>query len=128
MPILDGIASVIVGLLLVFTSAVLARESRSLLMGESISDEAREKIKATAEKYDTVVKVTAIVSNYESPDSVWLMMIIEFKDDLVMSSIVESIDKLREEITQRFKPVEYVIIEPLTDGLIERLKKRGIER
>ncbi|WP_202962915.1 cation diffusion facilitator family transporter [Chryseobacterium sp. P1-3] len=49
-PELDGLASVIVGLLLVFVSFILARESRSLLMGEGIATETREKIAQLAEK------------------------------------------------------------------------------
>ena len=41
---LDGIASQLVGLLLVAASIILARESRSLLMGEGIEKATQQKI------------------------------------------------------------------------------------
>ncbi len=46
-PELDGLASVLVGCLLVFVSLILARESRSLLMGEGIAPETRQRIEDT---------------------------------------------------------------------------------
>ncbi|WP_431210584.1 cation transporter [Puia sp. P3] len=41
-PYLDGVASLLVGCLLTFTSAVLARESRSLLIGEGVSENCQD--------------------------------------------------------------------------------------
>lgn len=72
-PELDGLASVIVGLLLVFVSFILARESRSLLMGEGIATETRKKIAELAEKDVTVVRTKNILSTYQSPEEVVLM-------------------------------------------------------
>ena len=77
-PELDGLASVLVGCLLVFVSFILARESRSLLMGEGIAPETRQKIAQLAEKDAVVRKVKTILSTYQSPEEVILMLIIDF--------------------------------------------------
>ncbi|WP_343322004.1 hypothetical protein [Sphingobacterium multivorum] len=81
-PELDGLASVIVGVLLVFVSFILARESRSLL------------------------------STYQSPEDVILMLIIDFKDDLDTEDITEAIARIRTRIKTEFQFIHYVIIQP----------------
>ncbi len=81
-PELDGLASVIVGVLLVFVSFILARESRSLL------------------------------STYQPPEDVILMLIIDFKDDLDTEDITEPIARIRTRIKTEFQFIHYVIIQP----------------
>jgi cation diffusion facilitator family transporter len=111
-PFLDGVASVIVGLLLVAVSLVLARESRSLLMGEGIAPTTQEKIIALTEKDEAVLKVLNIVSDYRSPEEVLLLLIVAFKADLDTGEINEAIARIREEIKEAFPLVRYVIIQP----------------
>lgn len=112
LPYLDGVASVLVGLLLVFVSLILARESRSLLMGEGIAPETQQKIKMLAEKDEAVVKVSNILSTYESPEEVVLMLIIAFKPDLDTEDITTAIERIRKRIKEQFELIEYVIIQP----------------
>jgi cation diffusion facilitator family transporter len=112
MPVLDGIASVLVGLLLIFVSLILARESRSLLMGEGITPETRQKIKDLVERDETVVKVSNILSTYQSPDEIILMLLIKFKPDLDTAEIGNAIDRIRGVIKETFTLVEFVLIQP----------------
>jgi len=111
-PILDGVASVIVGLLLVAVSLVLARESYSLLMGEGIAPVTKKRIIALVEKDEAVLKVINIISDYRAPDEVLLLLIVAFKDDLDTGEINEAIARIREEIKECFHLVEYIIIQP----------------
>ena len=112
LPVLDGIASVSVGLLLIFTSLILARESRSLLMGEGIAPETQKRIIALTEKDPAVIKVTNVLSTYESPDEVVLMLIVYFKQNLDTAEITDAIDRIRKNIKEQFQLIEFVIIEP----------------
>jgi len=112
MPALDGIASILVGLLLVFASVILARESRSLLMGEGIAPETQKKIKALAEKDPSVLKVGSILSTYEAPEEVVLMLIVYFKPDLDTDEITDAIERVRKAIKEEFTRIEFVIIQP----------------
>ncbi len=129
LPVLDGIASVIVGLILVFVSLILARESRSLLMGEGITPETQQKIKTLAEKDGAVIKVTNMLSTYESPEEIVLMLIINFKPDLDTQDITDAIERLRKVIKEEFKLVEFVIIQPsgppIKEKVIDPLKRSG---
>ena len=112
---LDGIASVLVGLLLVFVSAILARESRSLLMGEGIAPETRDKIKLLAEQDQAVLSVPNILSTYQSPEEVILMLICVFKPDLDTEDITDSISRVRAAVKTAFPFARFVIIQPQID-------------
>lgn len=111
-PWLDGIASVLVGVILVVASLILARESRSLLMGEGIAPETQKKIKALAEKDPTVINVSKILSTYEAPEEVVLMLIISFKPNLDTEEITTAIERIRQSIKEKFELIEFVIIQP----------------
>ncbi|WP_449437142.1 cation diffusion facilitator family transporter [Pedobacter steynii] len=111
-PELDGLASVIVGLLLVFVSFILARESRSLLMGEGIAPETRQKIAQLVEEDIAVLKVKSILSTYQSPEEVVLMLIVDFEDHLHTEEITDAIERIREKIKSEFRLVRFVLIQP----------------
>lgn len=111
-PELDGVASIIVGLILVFVSLILARESRSLLMGEGIAPETRKKITLLAEEDDAVIKTKNILSTYQSPEEIVLVLIIDFKDHLDTEEITEAVHRIRNTVRTAFPLVRYVIIQP----------------
>jgi cation diffusion facilitator family transporter len=111
-PYLDGVASVLVGLILIAVSMILARESRSLLMGEGIAPATQEKMKELIEKDPAVVTVLHFLSTYQAPETVVLMMIIAFKKDLDTTDMNEAIDRISGMIKKEFHLVRYVLIQP----------------
>ncbi|MGV8878951.1 MAG: cation diffusion facilitator family transporter [Sphingobacteriaceae bacterium] len=115
MPFLDGVASILVGCLLIFVSLILARESRSLLMGEGIASETQQKIVQLAEKDPSVIAVAHLLSTYQSPEEIVLMLIVHFKADLDTADITDSIDRMRRAIMEEFPLIEFVIIQPEAD-------------
>jgi len=117
MPELDGVGSILVGLILVFVSIILARESRSLLMGEGIMPENQKRIIAIAERDPAVIRVQHLLSTYQSPEVIVLMLIITFKDGLETADINTAIDRIRNSIKQEYDLVRFVIIQP--ESLIE---------
>ena len=112
LPYLDGLASVLVGLLLVFVSLILARESRSLLMGEGIAPETQQKIIQMVEADKTVVKVISVLSNYQSPEEIVLMLIVAFEEDLDTEDITTAIERIRSTIKSEYHLVRFILIQP----------------
>ncbi|WP_133574940.1 cation diffusion facilitator family transporter [Pedobacter metabolipauper] len=112
LPFLDGLASLLVGLLLVVISIILARESRSLLMGEGIALPTQQKIIRLAEKDPTVIHARHILSTYQSPEEVVLMLIVSFKADLNTDDINDAIIRIRGDIKKAFPFVSFIIIQP----------------
>ena len=111
-PYIDGVASLLVGILLVFVSLILARESRSLLMGEGIRMDTKKRIRQITEGDKSVLKLMHLMSTYQSPEEILLMLIVAFKPDLDTAEINDAIDRIREEIKKEYKKVKFVIIQP----------------
>lgn len=111
-PYIDGIASLLVGLILIFVSLILARESRSLLMGEGIRMDTKKRIRKIAEGDKGVMKLMHLMSTYQSPEEILVMIIIAFEPDLNTGEINDSIDRIREQIKSEFKRIRFVIIQP----------------
>lgn len=114
LPVLDGVASLLVGLILVAVSAILARESRSLLMGEGIGPESKRRITELLERDPRVIKVMQLLSTYQSPSEVVLMLIVAFREELTTTEINEAIDEIRAEVRKEFQLVRFVIVQPET--------------
>ncbi|MDB5011040.1 MAG: cation diffusion facilitator family transporter, partial [Mucilaginibacter sp.] len=112
LPYFDGIASLLVGLILIIVSLILARESRSLLMGEGIRSESMRRITEITEGDKAVLKLMHILSTYQSPEEILLMLIVAFKPDLDTAEINDAIDRIRGNIKAEFSLVRFVIIQP----------------
>lgn len=116
LPVLDGVASLLVGLILIGVSAILARESRSLLMGEGISPESRSRIISLVEQDAAVLKVMHLLSTYQSPDEIILMLIVAFKEDMNTAEINEAVDRIRDTVKAEFGLIRFVMVQPETFG------------
>jgi cation diffusion facilitator family transporter len=111
---LDGLASLLVGLVLIFVSIILARESRSLLMGEGIGATTKKHIIEIVEQDDDVLKLMHLMSTYQSPTEVLLMLIISFKSNLDTAGINNAIIRIRNRVKDEYGLIHFVIIQPDT--------------
>ncbi|SEP33987.1 cation diffusion facilitator family transporter [Mucilaginibacter sp. OK283] len=111
---LDGLASLLVGLVLIFVSIILARESRSLLMGEGIGASTKKHIIEIVEQDQDVLKLMHLMSTYQSPTEVLLMLIISFKSNLDTAGINNAIIRIRNRVKDEYSLIHFVIIQPDT--------------
>jgi cation diffusion facilitator family transporter len=115
-PYLDGVASILVGLLLMGVSLLLARESRSLLMGEGIAKKTEDRIRKLVVEDPRIISVRYLFSTYQSPEEILLVLIITVQNDLDTTDIDEAITNARHRIKNAFPLIRFVIIQPeLTD-------------
>src|SRR6185436_10073903 len=70
MPYFDGIASILIGVLLCSVALFLGRESKSLLIGEAVDKETLSGIKEIAESEPDVEGAVKILTIYIGPDEV----------------------------------------------------------
>ena len=108
----DGIASMVIGIFLIGVSILLVRESRSLLMGESVSRKTIREIIALTEADPSIVKVQKHFSMYMAPEEVVLQMIAVFKKDLTTQEITEAIKRIIKIIQEKFPRIKQIFIEP----------------
>ncbi|WP_439698410.1 cation diffusion facilitator family transporter [Mucilaginibacter sp. AW1-7] len=111
---LDGLASLLVGLVLIFVSIILARESRSLLMGEGIGASTKKHIIEIVEQDQDALKLMHLMSTYQSPTEVLLMLIISFKSNLDTAGINNAIIRIRNRVKDEYSLIHFVIIQPDT--------------
>lgn len=110
----DGIASLIIGLILGATAILLARETKGLLIGESASQEVVEGIRRLIRQIPEVEKVNEILTMHIGPDFVLAnisLMIAPATDRARAHEIFDSIDT---QIKAAYPMVRRVFIESET--------------
>jgi cation diffusion facilitator family transporter len=112
-PYYDGIASMIIGAILIIISAFLVRESKSLLLGEPISRKILRKVISIAQADESVVKVKKHFSTYMSPEDVLLQLNTVFKQGLTTGQITDAIERITKTIQTEFPRMKQVFIEPV---------------
>jgi len=111
-PYYDGIASMVIGIFLIAISILLVRESRSLLLGESVSKKTIREIIALTQADPSIVKVKRHFSMYMAPEEVVLQLIAVFKKDLTTQQITEAIKRIIKSIQEKFPRIKQIFIEP----------------
>jgi len=112
-PRYDGIASMVIGVILIAVSLILVRESKSLLMGETTSRRTLRKIVKLTEADEAVIKVKKHFSMYLAPEEVILQLNAVFKDDLTTHQITNAIERIIKTIQKEFPRIKQIFIEPV---------------
>jgi cation diffusion facilitator family transporter len=99
-PEADGVASVAIGLLLVFTALVLANETRSLLTGESAAPRVLQAARTILEADPRIAKVHGLRSLHLGPEEVLLTVSFEPRPDLSLEGLRETAKELRDRIEE----------------------------
>ena len=119
-PLIDGIASVLIGLVLTVIAVLMIIESYNLLIGESAGMELVEQTEKLVREDEDVHQVQTPLTMQLSPDEVLLALNLEFKEELSGSQIVESIKRLEEMIHSKFPQITQIYLEA---GTISKKKK-----
>lgn len=110
-PIYDGIASIVIGVILTIISILLAYESKALLIGESADPETREKITEIVSADQGVLKVYPPITMHFGPDDVLLALDVEFKDELSADDIEETVRRIETNLRAEVPILRRIFIE-----------------
>lgn len=116
MPVLDGAASVAIGILLAGVAVLLVRESHGLLIGEGIQRETADAIVALAEAHASVDCAQPPLSMYMGPDEVLLAMNVEFVAGTSADTVVRTVEAIEREISERYPRINRIYIEAQRSG------------
>ena len=111
-PYFDGIASILIGLILTTISVILTRESRSLLMGETASHQSLKEVVAIVEANEAVIKVNRHLSMVLSPDEVLVVLKTKFEQQVPSERIVAASDAIKRKIQDAHPHFRQIFIEP----------------
>lgn len=112
-PYLDGLASILIGVLLMVVAVVLARQSKSLLLGESADPATLQKIVALTEADPAVVKALRIATIYLGPEEITLVQGVAFQADLTTEAITQAIVRIHESVKQAIPAVKHAYMQPI---------------
>jgi cation diffusion facilitator family transporter len=110
-PYYDGVASIIIGLILVGTAAWLAYEIKGLLIGESARPEIVNGIKEIVKSYPKIVHVNEVLTLHMGPDFILLNLSVDFSDSLLTGDLEDTIGRLDTQIKQTYPKIKRVFVE-----------------
>lgn len=111
LPVLDGAASIVIGLILTGAAMVLAYETKGLLIGEGASPEVVAAITNIVEATPTIDRLNEIRTLHRGPQDVLLALSVDFEDNVLAGKVEEAIYQLEIAIKTRFPMVKRLFIE-----------------
>lgn len=109
--IYDGIASVVIGILLGVTAFWLAFETKGLLIGESADREVVNRIKEIVNDFDVVDKVNKVLTMHLGPENVLLNLSVDFVDDRTVGELEKAIEDIDKAIKSFLPEIDRIYIE-----------------
>jgi len=110
-PVFDGIASVLIGLILGGTAVWLAIETKSLLIGEGANKEVVASIREIAESFAEVEKVNELLTMHMGPEYILVNISVRFKRGQLTRELESVIHELDAAIKREHEMVKRVFVE-----------------
>jgi cation diffusion facilitator family transporter len=107
----DGIASIIIGIILAIVAVVLARESKGLLVGESADPQTIANIRSLSKTEPGVKEVIRVLTMQLAPQEVLLNLEIQFYSNLTGEEIALTVESLEAKISQKHPEIKQIFIE-----------------
>lgn len=111
MPELDGVASMLIGLLLAFVAVLLIRESRGLLVGEGIQPQTARAIQEILKRESGVTEVGPVLSMYIGPQEALVAVEVRFAPDTPTSEAADAVRRAQDAIRDRFPTLKRIYID-----------------
>jgi len=110
-PELDGVASIVIGVLLCLVAVFLAYESKGLLIGEGVDLRTRASIRKLVELDPDVRRLVRALSMHFGPSDVLLTLEIEFRPELSAAQAAAVIDRLDRSIRAAHPQIHHLFVE-----------------
>ena len=107
----DGLASIVIGLVLAIVAFVLARSSRGLLLGEAATRKDLAKIKEAIESHPNVERVVELLTMHLAPKQILINAAVQLRPDLRTGDIETSIREVEDRIKSAEPKVEMIFLE-----------------
>lgn len=111
LPVLDGVGSVVIGLILGGTAVLLASESKGLLIGEAAHPETVRAIRLLIETDPRILRTNEVLTMHLGPNDVLVNLSLAFADHLSAGEVERAITELEERIRAGHQEVNRVFIE-----------------
>ena len=110
-PIPDGVASILIGVLLAVVAMLLVRTNVSLIVGQSPSARLRDGIREEIESLSDVTRVLEVMAMFLGPDSLLVAARIDFRETSV-AGLAAVADEAERRLRTRFPIITHVFLDP----------------
>lgn len=111
MHLFDGIASILIGVILAGTAIWLAYETKGLLIGESANKRVVNDIRRIALSYKEIQQVYEVLTMHMGPDFILVNISVKFATAIGTGVIESTIARLDREIKEAFPTVKRIFVE-----------------
>jgi cation diffusion facilitator family transporter len=111
----DGVASIMIGLVLAVVAFALARSSRGLLLGEAANPKTLQAIKQAIESHPNVERVVELLTMHLAPKQILINAHVKLNDGLVTDDIERTIEEVEGRIRSAEPKVEMIFLEAARD-------------
>jgi cation diffusion facilitator family transporter len=113
-PLFDGVASLVIGLILSTVAILLAYESRGLLLGEGMQSNLVRSVREIAEQDRDIDTVHRLLTMHFGPNEVLLNIEVEFNQGLSSDELASAVDRIEKSIRKTHPEVRNIFIEAET--------------
>jgi len=107
----DGIASIIIGLILAGTAVWLAHETKGLLIGEQANIDVIEGIRKLANSIDQIDHINEVLTMHMGPDFILVNISVDFVDPISGDEIEKVVAQLDKKIKTEYSNVKRIFVE-----------------
>lgn len=107
----DGIASILIGLVLAATAAWLAFETKGLLIGEAAGRRVIDGIRKTVLEFPEVRHINEILTMHMGPDFILLNLAVKFSDEATALELETTIARIEKRIKNDYPQVKRIFVE-----------------
>jgi cation diffusion facilitator family transporter len=114
-PIFDGVASILIGVVLGAIALLLARESKSLLIGEHADRELSDSILRVAGAEKSITRANGVLTMQLAPDQIVAALSLDFEDHLTAAQVEEAVIEIERKVRAAHPQVIALFVKPQTD-------------
>jgi cation diffusion facilitator family transporter len=111
-PRFDGMASIVIGIILGVIAFFLAYESKALLIGEAADPELVNSLRALVAARTGVTAVGEVLTVHSAPDQITAMLSVDFEDGISARDVEILVCEIEEEAALHFPDVRRLYIRP----------------
>lgn len=111
-PRIDGLASILIGIILAGVASLLAREAKGLLIGERADPALICEIRAMLEAEPQITAVNHIRTIHTAPDRVFVAISADFADTLPMGEAESLIERIEQQLKAKLPQLSSIYIRP----------------
>lgn len=111
MPVIDGVTSIIIGLILGGVAVWLAIETKSLLIGESAASGVTDGLRKILGEHPDVTAVNEVLTMHMGPETIVATASIDFADGVNSQTVEKAVGDLNDAVKAAYPQVRRIFIE-----------------